>query len=127
MEVNVTDGPGLNYALGLRFKSDVAGSVVGVRFWKSTNEIGTHIGNLWAASGQLLASTTFTNETPSGWQQQSFSSAIPISANTEYVISVNTANAFYVQTVGSLSQSVVNQHLQSITGNNGVYGAPGTF
>ena len=39
---------------------------------RSTNT-GTHVGSLWTATGQLLASATFTNETASGWQTVTFS------------------------------------------------------
>ena len=50
----------------------------GIRFYKAAANTGTHIGNLWTASGQLLASATFTNETASGWQQVNFASPVPI-------------------------------------------------
>src|SRR5579871_4312333 len=59
--------------LGVKFTADVSGTIDGIRFYKSAANTGTHIGNLWSASGQLLASTTFTSETPSGWQTALFS------------------------------------------------------
>jgi hypothetical protein len=74
-------------SLGLKFYSDVAGSVTAVRFYKGTNNLGTHVGAIWSASGAKLASVTFSNETASGWQQASFSSPVTIAANTTYVIS----------------------------------------
>ena len=40
----------------------------GIRFYKAVANTGTHVGSLWTASGQLLASATFTGETASGWQ-----------------------------------------------------------
>ena len=52
--------------LGLSFKSDVNGFITGIRFYKSANNTGTHVGNLWTSTGTLLASATFTNETASG-------------------------------------------------------------
>ena len=73
--------------LGLKFSSSVAGSVTGVRFYKGPRNTGTHVGHLWSASGTLLATVTFTNETSSGWQQANFSPAVSINANTVYVIS----------------------------------------
>ena len=36
------------------------------------------------ATGTLLASATFTNETASGWQNVLFSSPVPITAGTTY-------------------------------------------
>ena len=62
--------------LGLKFRSDVAGYVTAVRFYKGANNIGTHIGDLWTNQGTKLATVTFTNETASGWQQANFPSPI---------------------------------------------------
>jgi trimeric autotransporter adhesin len=70
---------------------------------------------------------TFTNETDSGWQQQGLPAPLSISANTPYIISVNTAAGFYVASVGGLSSPVLNQDLRSIVGSNGLFGSPGTF
>jgi len=52
---------------------------------------------------------------------------LAITANTEYVVSVNTGNSFYVATDSGLAQQISNQHLSSIVNNNGVYGTPGVF
>ncbi|HEX2272735.1 MAG TPA: DUF4082 domain-containing protein, partial [Acidimicrobiales bacterium] len=52
----VTGGP---LELGVKFRSDVAGTVTGGRFYKGAGDAGTHVGNLWSASGTLLASATF--------------------------------------------------------------------
>jgi hypothetical protein len=124
---NDTDGPGINYELGTVFSSDISGSITAIRFWKSSNETGTHTGNLWTSTGQLLASVTFANETASGWQQQSLATPLTITANTQYVVSVNTANAFYADTQSGLASTVVNNDLVSVVGNNGLYGSPGVF
>ena len=48
--------------MGVKFKSDTYGYVTGIRFYKASTNTGTHIGNLWTATGQLLASATFTGE-----------------------------------------------------------------
>ena len=56
------------YELGMKFQSNVAGWVAGVRFYKGSGNNGTHTGSLWTANGTLLATGTFTNETASGWQ-----------------------------------------------------------
>ena len=76
--------------IGLKFRSDSNGVITGIRFYKGTANTGTHVGNLWTSSGQLLGSVTFTNETASGWQQANFSTPVPISANTVYVASYHT-------------------------------------
>jgi hypothetical protein len=73
--------------LGLKFTSDVAGSITAVRFYKGTGNTGTHTGNLWSASGAKLATVVFSGETASGWQQANFSPAVSIAANTVYTVS----------------------------------------
>ena len=81
--------------LGVKFTSEVAGSVTGIRFYKSGANTGTHIGNLWSANGTLLGSATFTSETTTGWQRVSFPTAVPIAANTTYVASYHAPNGHY--------------------------------
>ena len=79
----------------MKFRSDVAGVVTGVRFYKGDGNTGTHTGNLWTADGTLLATATFTNETATGWQQVSFSSPVAIAANTTYVVSYYAPDGRY--------------------------------
>jgi hypothetical protein len=79
-------------ALGVKFRSDVVGTITGIRFYKASANTGTHVGNLWSSTGALLATATFTNETDSGWQQVNFSSPVLIDADTVYVASYH-ANA----------------------------------
>ncbi len=128
VDTNQSDGPGVDYELGTTFTSDVTGLITAVRFWKSSSENGTHIGNIWNSSGNLLTSVTFTNETASGWQAQALPSPLAIAANTTYIVSVNTTNAYYVITQSGLASQLINQDLRSVVGNNGVYATtPGQF
>jgi Domain of unknown function (DUF4082)/Abnormal spindle-like microcephaly-assoc'd, ASPM-SPD-2-Hydin len=124
---NVSDGSTKNRELGTRFTSRIAGHVTAIRFWKASRETGLHVGHVWNASGQLLASVNFVNETASGWQQQSLATPLAVNANTVYVVSVNTGNTYYVTTHYSLATKAVNQDLSSVVGNNGVFGSPGQF
>jgi hypothetical protein len=124
---NGTDGPGVNYELGTVFTSGVAGQITAIRFWKASNESGSHTGRLWTATGQLLATVIFSGETASGWQQQNLTTPVSITANTTYVVTVNTGSAYYVATTSGLATSVVNGNLRTLVGNNGVYGTPGQF
>src|SRR5260370_879615 len=121
---NVQVGP---FELGTEFTSSVSGRITAIRFWKSSSETGQHIGHIWSASGQLLASATFASETSSGWQQQSLPSPLTIAANTVYVVTVNTGGIYYAATTSGLAAQVVNQNLSTVVGNNGVYGPPGQF
>ena len=126
-KLHLDDGPNINYELGTQFQSDIDGSISAIRFWKDSWETGTHTGNIWDNTGNLLASVVFANETDSGWQQQTLDEPVFITASTPYVVSVNTGNTKYVATNEELSSPVVNGHLQSVAGSNGVYGSPGSF
>ena len=84
------DGGTSAVEVGVKFTADTSGFVSGIRFYKSAANTGTHIGNLWTSSGQLLATATFTGETASGWQQVNFASPILLTANTIYVASYHT-------------------------------------
>ena len=111
--------------LGVKFSSSVAGYVTGVRFYKGPSNTGTHIGNLWSANGQLLASAVFSSETSSGWQQVNFSVPVPIAANTMYVVSYFTPTGNYAATGNHFSSAIGGTVLQApssaAVGGNGVY------
>ena len=122
----ISSGDASAVELGLKFKSDVAGSVTGVRFYKATNNTGTHTGHLWSASGTLLASVTFTSETASGWQRATFSTPVAISANTTYVVSYHTDTGNYSKDQGFFTSSGYDANplhapSDAAAGGNGVY------
>jgi hypothetical protein len=81
--------------LGVKFTASVNGWVTGVRFYKGTGNNGTHTGSLWTASGSLLATGTFTNETASGWQTLLFSTPVAVTANTTYVAGYYDPDGYY--------------------------------
>ncbi len=91
----VDAGPDSAVELGVNFSSDAYGLVTGIRFYKAAANTGTHVGNLWAKSGTLLATATFTGETASGWQQANFTTPVAISANTVYIASYHTNTGHY--------------------------------
>ena len=68
----VDGGPDSAVELGVKFRSDVAGTITGIRFYKAMANTGTHVANLWSSTGTLLATATFSGETASGWQQVNF-------------------------------------------------------
>jgi Domain of unknown function (DUF4082)/Bacterial Ig domain len=118
--------------LGVKFRSDVAGTITGVRFYKSSQNTGTHIGRLWSRTGTLLASATFSGETSSGWEQVTFASPVPVAANTTYVASYGAPNGHYADDLVAFSGRSVDSPplhaLQSgVDGPNGVWGDLGTF
>ncbi|WP_157271214.1 DUF4082 domain-containing protein [Azohydromonas aeria] len=117
--------------LGVKFRSDVAGYILGVRFYKGGANTGTHVGALWTSGGNLLASATFVNETASGWQEVRFASPVAIAANTVYVASYLAPRGGYAFTSGQFaSAGVDNPPLRALrngeSGGNGVYAYAGT-
>ncbi len=64
--------------LGMRFVASAAGTITGIKYYKSPGDTGTHTGRLWTSTGTLLASVTFTNETASGWQTATFANPVAI-------------------------------------------------
>ena len=113
--------------LGVSFKSDVSGTITGIRFYKSSANTGTHVGRLWGPTGALLASVTFTGETASGWQQANFSTPVAITANTVYVASYGlTIGHFSANWSYFTSAGYNNAPLHALQTPNGVYGTLGT-
>ncbi|MFI1582754.1 DUF4082 domain-containing protein [Embleya sp. NPDC020630] len=117
--------------LGVRFRADQAGWIIGVRFWKDVANTGVHTGSLWSATGERLATATFVGESQSGWQQVNFEPRIPITAGTTYVASYHAPNGRYSADEGGLTAAHVNGPLtapaSADVGGNGVYrsGGPG--
>ncbi len=111
--------------VGVKFSSDVNGWITGVRFYKGAGNTGTHIGNLWSSTGQLLASTTFTAETDSGWQQAEFAQPVAVTAGTTYVASYFAPSGNYSDDAGVLTNGSGAGPLHALpdgtSGGNGVY------
>jgi glucose/arabinose dehydrogenase len=129
-QANFTDGTGSagDYELGMEFQSAKTGTIDAIRYYKSASETGSHAGKIWSSTGQLLASVSFTNEAASGWQQQTLATPLTITANTKYVVSVNT-NTHYAISENGLSKTITNGDLSAIADDsNGVFNfAPGLF
>ena len=81
--------------LGLTFTPTVNGYVSGVRFYKSAANTGKHTGSLWTVNGVRLATVEFSNESATGWQQATFTSAVAVQAGTKYVVSYFAPNGHY--------------------------------
>jgi large repetitive protein len=84
--------------MGVRFRTNTDGWITGLRFYKSTNDVGNHVGSLWSANGDLLGQVTFINETASGWQQVTFGTPIQVTAGVTYIASYFSPTGFYAQT-----------------------------
>lgn len=112
--------------LGAKFRTTTAASVIGVRFYKSALNTGTHLGRIWSSSGQLLASGTFGNETASGWQTVIFADPVPVAANRTYVVSYFAPNGHYSADTRYFTNkgagiAPVEELRSGVSGANGVY------
>ena len=107
----------------MKFRSDVAGSVTGIRFYKTSAMAGTHTGRLWSTTGVNLATVTFAGESATGWQQATFSSPVAINPNVTYVASYHTTANFARGNQFTTAVDRAPLHaLQNQTGDpNGVY------
>ncbi|TAZ48456.1 DUF4082 domain-containing protein (plasmid) [Rhizobium leguminosarum] len=128
-QTNLNDGQQLE--LGVKFQSNVAGDVTGIRFYRSANDNGQNVVDLWSSTGTKLATATFTTTTASGWQTANFTTPVTIAANTNYVASYHTTGA-YVATDSFFANAVTNGPLtaqsSAVAGGNGVsaYGGSAT-
>jgi Domain of unknown function (DUF4082)/Fibronectin type III domain/Bacterial Ig domain len=119
--VDTEDGSSVN--LGVKFKSDVAGTVNGIRFYKAAGNTGSHVGSLWTAGGELLAQVTFSGESASGWQQATFSTPVKIQPNTTYVASYLAPSGHYSVNGPNFATEISNAPLHGLGGEgNGLYG-----
>jgi len=111
--------------LGVRFSADRDGLVSGLRFYKGSSNVGTHVGTLWSSTGTQLARATFTSESASGWQQVSFASPVAITAGVGYVASYHTSGYYSASSGMFAGASVDNSplHAPASTGSalNGLY------
>ena len=127
---NVTDvtDQSSGIELGVKFTATNNGTISGIRFFKVSDNTGTHTGTLWSSTGSVLATGTFNNEPTQGWAELDFSSPVSITAGTTYVASYHTGAWHYADTSGGLSSPVVNGPLTA-PANGGVYayGASSTF
>jgi methionine-rich copper-binding protein CopC len=125
----VDSGDSSALELGVQLTPSVNGKITGIRFYKSAANTGTHTGSLWSSTGTLLATGTFTAESPSGWQTLTFASPVSVTAGTTYVASYYAAVGRYSVTGGYFSSSVTNGPLSAPASGNGVfrYGAGGGF
>jgi hypothetical protein len=121
--------------VGVKFRSDEAGFITGLRFYKTAGNGGTHVGRLWSAAGAELTSATFSGETASGWQQVSLDNPVAIDADTTYVASYHAPQGNYAAINGYFASGGFDSPpLHAIAngdpdGPNGVfrYGAGGVF
>ena len=107
--------------LGLKFKSDIAGQITAIRFYRvATNGCDTvaHTGYLYNESGTtVLASVAIPASTVTGWQEQALTNPVSITPDTVYVVAVDEFGCYGATTNAGLP--VTNG--QNLTGLLGVF------
>ena len=111
--------------LGVRFRASQDGLISGIRYYKPAQASGTHVGTLWTNTGTKLASVTFTGETASGWQQATFASPVPVTANTTYVASYFAPSRYAVSSAYFATSATTRAPLTAL--QNGTDGANGVY
>ena len=112
--------------LGVKFKADVAGKIVALRFYRHPANAGPHTLSLWSATGTLLGRATTAVETSSGWQQANLSTPVSIAPGQVYVASYFVASKNYAFSQNYFAtKGVDNGPLHAlkngVSGGNGVY------
>jgi len=111
--------------VGTKFMSSMDGTMIGIKFYKTAGNIGTHTVQLYNYYGAPLATVVSLNETDSGWQTVLFPESVPIKANTMYVAAYHSSLGNYTATFYGLKTKITNGPLtalaDSTVGLNGVF------
>ncbi|BCS54971.1 DUF4082 domain-containing protein [Geobacter sp. SVR] len=122
----VADYDGQPLEVGVKFRSDVNGTITGLRFYKGTANTGTHVANLWTSAGTRLTTATFSGESASGWQEVTFTTPAAITANTTYVASYYSPTGYFAVDLsyflsGGVDNAPLHALANGVDGGNGVY------
>ncbi|MET0980177.1 MAG: DUF4082 domain-containing protein, partial [Candidatus Saccharimonadales bacterium] len=112
--------------VGTAFKSDVPGTVTGVKYFNpgGGNFYGTDLGKLWSCNhstcnlangGTQLATVTFPMDTSAGWKTANFSTPVAISPDTYYVVTHYSSNGQYAASSGYFEADYHNSPLHALS------------
>ena len=109
----------------MKFKSDMPGVVSAIRFYKGSQNTGTHIVSLWTVDGALLGRNVSSGETALGWQQVYLSTPVNIFADTTYIASYHTTSGHYSFNSGYFNSQYYKLPLHALadstSGGNGLW------
>lgn len=126
---------GVSVNIGVKFKSDRAGVITGVKFYNpaGNNTAGNDKGILWACNdalcntlsgGTQLAAVTFAADSTLGWKQATFTSPVTITPDTYYIVSYWSELGYYYSDTDYFQTSLDNAPLHApsaATTSNGVF------
>jgi hypothetical protein len=113
--------------VGTSFSSSVPGTIRSIRFFKGPGNTGIHRGSIWSATGERLATVTFTGETATGWQTARLATPLAIAAGVIYTVSYLAPAGHYSYTPAYFDQAQTSGPLTAEATTNGryLYGADG--
>lgn len=111
--------------LGVKFQSNIAGTIRAIRFYRGTGNSNGYKARLWTSTGTLLGEATVTDGSIPGWQEAALPSPVAITAGTTYVASYFTSNGRFARDPGGFTNTVTMGNLTAPSsgsvGGNGVY------
>jgi Domain of unknown function (DUF4082) len=117
--------------LGVKVRSNVAGQIEAIRFYRGTGNSAGYMARLWTSTGTLLAEVPVTDGAIPGWQEATLPAPIPVTAGTTYVASYYTSNGRFARDPSGMAGAVVSGNLtapgSASAGGNGVYRYGGGF
>lgn len=126
-------GPDKPVELGVRFRVEVPGEVVGIRFFRGATNVGPHPVSLWTGEGQLLARAAARAAGSPGWQRVDFAEPVAVEAGRDYVASYHAPSGHYSVDHGYFAKAVQRPPLRAGADRAGApnglfaYGPAGTF
>ena len=114
--------------LGLKFRTEVDGEIVAIRFYEGPESDGAHPVRLWSADGRQLASASFGGESGGGWREVALSKPVAVEAGDVHVASYHAPEGRYAVDGGFFTKPVSDGYLTALK-NAGVYdyGPAGSF
>ncbi|TQJ30588.1 Ig-like domain-containing protein [Microbacterium sp. SLBN-146] len=116
---NANASAGSTVQTGTRFRASVPGVVTTIRFYKGTQNTGTHTGYLRTTSGTILGQVTFTGESSSGWQSAVLSTPVRLTPGTEYRVTLYASSGRYSTTQNAFTSPVTYGPLTALGGVSG--------
>jgi len=111
--------------IGVKFRSNVAGTITALRFYRGTGNGSGYIARLWTSTGTLLAEVPVSDGHLPGWQEVILPAPVEITAGTTYVVSYYTSNGRFARDPSTMVGAVVSGNLtapgSASVGGNGVY------
>jgi hypothetical protein len=107
--------------LGLRFAPKTDGTVSALRFYRTADNTGPHVGTLWGPDGEVLARATFDDTaSPDGWQTVALEPAVPVHAGVLYTASYVAPSGRYAADEYWFTQATETAEL-TVPAHAGVY------